>query len=210
MVSGMDGLNPNTAGSAGTAPASRVYTGSMPCRARAALLALSLLAVAFLAAPSLAAPAQEAVQALDLIKLQRLQQARDFETPTSDQGSVKLSDFRGKVVFLNFWATWCPPCKEEMPAMERLYRKYRAKGLVVLAVSMDSEGASVVVPFVKQHGLTFPVGLDRKGTVAGLYGVRAVPSTMIIDRQGNLALIALGPREWDGKPAQSLFESMLR
>jgi len=182
----------------------------MPCRARAALLALSLLAVAFLAAPSLAAPAQEAVQALDLIKLQRLQQARDFETPTSDQGSVKLSDFRGKVVFLNFWATWCPPCKEEMPAMERLYRKYRAKGLVVLAVSMDSEGASVVVPFVKQHGLTFPVGLDRKGTVAGLYGVRAVPSTMIIDRQGNLALIALGPREWDGKPAQSLFESMLR
>ena len=179
----------------------------MSGRAVAAILVLALLVVVSLGGP---VGAQDPVKALDLIKLQRVQQTKDFETSTPDGGSVKLSDFRGKVVFLNFWATWCPPCKEEMPAMERLYRKYKAQGLVVLAISMDSEGASVVDPFVKQHALTFRIGLDRKGAVAGLYGVRALPSTMIIDRRGNLSLIALGPREWDGKAAHSLFESMLR
>lgn len=94
--------------------------------------------------------------------------------------------------------------------MERLHRRFGPRGLVVLALSMDQEGASVVAPFVKQHGLTFAVGLDRKGAVAALYGVVALPATVIIDRQGNLALIALGPREWDGPPAHALFESMLR
>jgi peroxiredoxin len=75
---------------------------------------------------------------------------------------------------------------------------------------MDSEGASTVLPFVKRHGLTFPVALDTRGEVAGLYGVRALPATMIVDRQGNLAFIALGPRQWDGPPARSLVESLLR
>jgi len=179
----------------------------MPRGADVAILALSLLAVVSLAG---SAAAQDPVKALDLIKLQRVQQAKDFTVPTADGGSVKLSDFQGKVVVLNFWATWCSPCREEMPALERLYRKYRARGLVVLAVSMDSEGAAVVAPFVKEHGLTFPIGLDRKGAVAGLYGIRALPSTMIIDRKGNLSLIALGSRGWDGKPAHALFESILR
>ena len=121
-----------------------------------------------------------------------------------------LADYRGKVVLVNFWATWCKPCEEEMPGMERLYQKYKDKGLVVLAISQDADGAGAVPPFVKKHGLTFPIGLDPKMSVSASYGVWALPSTFIIDRQGNRAHFANGPREWDGQAARDLFESMLK
>jgi thiol-disulfide isomerase/thioredoxin len=114
------------------------------------------------------------------------------------------------VVFLNFWATWCPPCREEMPAMERLYQRYKDKGFVVLAVSMDSEGGPIVVPFVKERGLTFPIGVDPKMALADRYGVRALPSSFLVDRKGNVAALALGPREWNGKAAHALIESLLQ
>jgi peroxiredoxin len=123
---------------------------------------------------------------------------------------VSLAEFRGSVVFLNFWATWCVPCKEEMPAMERLHRRFKDQGLAVLAVSADADGAQAVAPFVRQHRLTFTVVLDPRMTVAGLYSVWALPSTFIIDRQGRQVYFASGPREWDGPAAASLFESLLR
>lgn len=122
----------------------------------------------------------------------------------------RLSDYRGKVVVLNFWATWCEPCREEMPSMERLHHAYKDRGLVVLAISLDSQGASVVNPFVKKFALTFPVGLDPKMVVRERYGVWAVPSTFIIDRQGKRVLFANGSREWDSKPAHALMESLLQ
>jgi peroxiredoxin len=134
-----------------------------------------------------------------------------FELPRVGGGNpVSLASLRGKVVLLNFWATWCKPCEEEMPGMERLYQKYKDKGLVVLAVSEDADGAGAVAPFVKKHGLTFPIGLDPKMSVAASYGVWALPSTFIIDRNGNRAHFANGPREWDGRAARDLFESMLK
>lgn len=123
---------------------------------------------------------------------------------------MKLADLKGKVVLLNFWATWCPPCKEEMPSMERLYRRYKSRKFTVVALSVDSEGASVVAPFVKTHGLTFPVALDSKMAVAERYRVRGLPTTFIIDRRGNLVAIAMGPREWDGPAARSLVEHLLK
>ena len=92
--------------------------------------------------------------------------AKDFRVSAPDNRPLTLADFKGKVVFLNFWATWCKPCEEEMPGMERLYQKYKDKGLVVLAISEDADGAGAVAPFVKKHGLTFPVGLDPKMSVA--------------------------------------------
>ena len=119
-------------------------------------------------------------------------------------------DFKGKVVFLNFWATWCEPCREEMPSMERLHRAYKDRGLVVLAISLDSQGASVVNPFVKKFAITFPVGLDPKMAVRESYGVWAVPSTFILDRQGKRVLFANGAREWDGKSAHAVIESLLK
>ncbi len=153
---------------------------------------------------------QDAFKALELIKPTRVQGARDFTVPTPDGKSVKLADYRGRVLFLNFWATWCPPCKEEMPAMERLYQRYRDKGLVVLAVSIDAEGAPVVSPFVKEHKFTFPIGLDPKMALADTYRVRALPSSFLVDKTGRLAALALGPRDWDSKAAYALIELLLK
>jgi peroxiredoxin len=134
-----------------------------------------------------------------------------FQISSLDGNQVSLADFRGKPVIVNFWATWCEPCKEEMPAMERLYQKHRAQGLVVLAVSNDSEGSTQrVARFIKESGFTFPVGLDPRMKVANLYRVRVLPSSLVIDRKGALSFIALGPREWDKPAAHQLFESLLK
>jgi len=153
---------------------------------------------------------QDPCKELELIKPTRVQAARQFTVPTPNGKSLRLSDHRGKVVFLNFWATWCPPCKEEMPSMERLYQRFKGQGLVVLAVSVDAEGAEVVTPFVKAHKLTYPIGLDPKMTLAGKYGVRGLPASFFVDKKGNLVALALGPREWDSKAAHALIEFLLK
>jgi peroxiredoxin len=172
-------------------------------------LALAALAVMLGASPA-ASGAEDPAVALGLIRPKPPQQAKEFEVRALDNQRIRLSDFKGRVIFLNFWATWCKPCEEEMPAMQRLYQEYKSKGLVVLAISADAEGAVVVTPFVKKHKLTFPIGLDPKLNVSGLYGVWAVPSTYIIDRQGKRILFANGPRAWDGKTSRALFETLLR
>lgn len=94
--------------------------------------------------------------------------------------------------------------------MERLYRRYKDRGLTMLAISIDSDGARGVADFVKTHGLTFLIGLDSKLKVANGYGIRALPSTFLIDRGGSTAAIALGPRDWDGTAAQAVIETLLR
>jgi peroxiredoxin len=152
---------------------------------------------------------EDPARALDLIKPSRQRLAKDFKVSSLDGGTLRLSELRGKVVFLNLWATWCGPCKEEMPAMERLWRRYKAHGLIVVALSMDAQGAKVVKPFVDQARFSYPIGLDPKMEVAQLYGARAVPATFIIDRSGNLFAFALGPREWDSKTAAPFFDSLL-
>ncbi len=172
-----------------------------------ARVVLSLCVVAVLA-PTIAA-AQDSFKALDLIKPARAQAAKDFVAPSPDGKPVKLADYRGKAILLNFWATWCPPCREEMPAMERLFQRYKDKGLIVLAVSVDSD-IVVVPPFVKQNKLTFPIGHDPKMALAERYGVRALPSSFFINRQGNLSALAIGPRAWDTKPAYAVVESLLK
>ena len=172
---------------------------------------LLFIALGLVVAPGAAALAQDPAAQLELVRPGRVQSAKPFEVPTPEGGKLALADFRGRVVLLNFWATWCGPCKEEMPAMERLYQKFRQEGLVVLAVSNDSEGsARSVGRFVKESGFTFPVGLDPGLRVASLYGVRVLPASLIIDRKGNITHIALGPREWDRPAARQLFESLLR
>ncbi len=152
---------------------------------------------------------QDPARALDLITPSRQRLAKDFKVSSLDGGTLRLSELRGKVVLLNLWATWCEPCKEEMPAMERLWRRYKAHGLVVVALSMDAQGAKVVKPFIDKARFSYPVGLDPRMEVAQLYGARAVPATFIIDRSGNLYAFALGPREWDSKSAASFFDSLL-
>jgi peroxiredoxin len=182
-----------------------VYTGRVKSR-----VVVGLVALAAVLLPGRIAPAEDPVAALSLIRPKPVKDAPDFQARTTDDRPLHLGDFKGKVVFLNFWATWCDPCREEMPSMERLHRIYKDRGLVVLAISLDSQGAGVVNPFVKKLGLTFPVALDPKMAVREKYGVWVVPSTFIIDRTGKRVLFANGAREWDGKASRALFESLLR
>ncbi len=147
---------------------------------------------------------------LDLIRPPQRKLAPDFTVPRLGSGSLTLKELRGTVVFLNFWATWCPPCKEEMPSMERLYRRYKDRGFVIVAVSIDTGKPEHVVAFVKQLGLTFPIGLDPKLEVADRFTVRALPSSFLIDREGNTVAVALGPRDWDGAAAHAVVESLLK
>jgi peroxiredoxin len=151
----------------------------------------------------------DAMRELDLVRPARARRAEDFTIPTSPDGTFRLSEHRGKVVMLNFWATWCPPCLEEMPALERLYRRHRDAGFSLLAVSLDTDGAKIA-PFVARRGLSFPVGLDPRTKVAELYGVRHLPSTFILDREGNIAAVALGAREWDSAASHALVQGMAR
>jgi peroxiredoxin len=184
-----------------------LYTAFVSRQGLAAAIVLSVL----LLPPSANAPAvQDPVAALALTKPNPARPAKPFRVDTPDNRPLSLSEFKGKVVFLNFWATWCKPCELEMPSMERLHQRFKDQGLVVLAISEDAGGASVVAPYLKKHKLSFPVGLDPKASVASLYGVWGVPSTFIIDRSGNRALYVNGPREWDGPHARALFQSLLR
>ncbi len=124
--------------------------------------------------------------------------APDFSLPSLDESkTVQLSDFRGKVVFLNFWATWCKPCKEEMPSMEVLYKNFEKDGFVVLAVSIDRVTTKKdIPPFVKSLGLSFPILVDSWGQTDKRYKLMGVPETYIIDQQGVLREKLIGPRDW--------------
>jgi peroxiredoxin len=154
-------------------------------------------------------PLADALKELDLIRPGRAKLAEDFTLPTTAGGTFKLSAHRGQVVMVNFWATWCPPCLEEMPAMERLYRQQKDAGFTLVAVSVDGDPKQVG-PFVTKHKLTFPVALDPKMDLANSYSVRALPSSFIVARDGNLAALAIGPRHWDSDAAHSLVEGLAR
>jgi peroxiredoxin len=154
-------------------------------------------------------PLPDAIRELELIKPARSKRAEDFSLNTPGSGKVRLLDYRGQVVLINFWATWCPPCLEEMPAMERLYRQHRELGFTLVAVSVDAD-SKLVAPFVTAHKFTFPVALDPSMSMANTYGVRALPSTFIVARDGTLAALAIGPRHWDNDAAHSLIEGLAR
>jgi peroxiredoxin len=135
--------------------------------------------------------------------------APDFALRDLDGNGRRLSSFRGRVVLLNFWATWCPPCQTEMPLMETLYQSYKDQGFEVVAVSSDAEGAEVVQPFVSQRQLSFTTLLDATGQVTRLYGVTSLPTTYLLDRQGQLVDVAIGSYDWAKADARALIRSLL-
>jgi len=119
--------------------------------------------------------------------------APDFTLDTTDGRTMTLSDLRGQVVIVNLWASWCPPCRAEMPAIEQVYQANKAQGLEVLAVnvtSQDSEAAAA--QFAQDFGLTFPILLDRDGAVSRRYQLQAFPTTYFIDRQGIISAVVPG------------------
>ena len=123
-------------------------------------------------------------------------EALDFTLPDLKGKEVSLKDYRGKVVFLNFWATWCEPCKDEIPSMQALYERFEGEPFEILAVSIDSDAPEVVEEFAKGYGVTFPVLHDRKGRIKEMYKTTGVPETFIVDQNGVVAEKVWGPRDW--------------
>jgi peroxiredoxin len=137
-------------------------------------------------------------------------EAPDFALMTLEGQPARLREFRGKMVLLNFWATWCAPCLHEMPSMERLHQTFKHTEFVLLGVSMDRQGEEVAKPFVDNLKLTFPILLDRTSEVARRYGVRGLPTTYLIDPDGLLIGAAIGARDWYRTEAKALIASLLR
>lgn len=164
----------------------------------ALLLALGLAWIALSRVPAEAAarsqrPSSPQVDAI----------APDFSLKTLAGGTLRLSDLRGQAVVINFWATWCPPCRAEMPAIQRVYAKYRGQNFTVLAVDLQ-ESEAQVADFIGQMGLTFPILIDQEGTVFARYRVNGLPSTFFVDRQGVIRNIAIG-----GPMAEAFIDSQV-
>ncbi len=136
--------------------------------------------------------------------------APDFTLPDLDGEAHSLAEFRGKVVMLNFWATWCPPCRREMPSMQRLYEKYGERGLVVVAVN-QFEDPDLVFEFTGRLSLepTFPILFDRESRVSEQYKVKGLPTTYLLDREGRIHYRAIGGREFDHPEVEALIEGLL-
>ena len=149
-----------------------------------------------------------AMKQLSLIRPPSPTPAPDFMARLTDGPDFHLAAQRGKVVFINFWATWCLPCRAEMPLMESLWRRHRTQSFALLAVSTDST-PSTVPPFLAQQGFTFAVTVDQDQVLARAYGLRGLPMTVIIDAAGNVAGIAIGPRDWNSAVANALIEGLM-
>ncbi|PLR83666.1 peroxiredoxin family protein [Bacillus sp. V33-4] len=140
---------------------------------------------------------QEDIPGAKLSELEEGSEAPDFELTTLAGEKAKLSDYRGQKVILNFWATWCPPCKAEMPHMQSFYEKNKDKGITILAVNLTNvdKGMDAINAFVKEYGLTFPILLDEDGTVGMTYQAFSIPTSYIIDKNGKIAKKIVGPMD---------------
>ncbi len=138
------------------------------------------------------------------------EKAADFKLETLDGTTISLDKLRGKVVFLNIWATWCGPCREEMPSMETLYDELKhQKDFVVLAVSEDSKGRAAVAPYIEKYGYHFKVLLDPENKVGDSYNISGVPETFIIDRKGRIVAHHMGAFDWSRPDVKEALEQLL-
>jgi len=174
-----------------------------------AFCAVILLCLPSLAQAQVSPEAERALRDAKINVLGQRTEPRDFTLPLLAGGNADLSSYRGKVVILNFWATWCPPCRAEMPSMETLYRRFNNQGLVILAVDVG-EDALVVQRFIRSGGYTFPVLLDSDNKVSSVYGIEAIPTTFIIDREGKIIGRVVGSIMWDNPKVIAAFDALLK
>jgi cytochrome c biogenesis protein CcmG, thiol:disulfide interchange protein DsbE len=132
----------------------------------------------------------------------------DFGGATIDARKISLTDLRGKVVLVNFWASWCLECRPELLALERLHRELARQGLAIVGVNVR-EKTDTVRRYARGSSLTFPLVLDPDGTINARYGVLGLPATFLVGRDGRAVAFAIGPREWGGAPARALFDALL-
>ncbi len=169
---------------------------------------LVLLAMSFSVPSKQAYAGDHFMDALAMVEFDEKIEAPEFTLKDLNGREVSLKDHRGKIVFLNFWATWCPPCRDEMPSMEKLYNEFRNEDFVILAIDLQ-ESERRVKAFRDEFKLNFPILLDSDGMIGLAYGVRSIPTTYLVDREGYLIGGALGARDWASKEAFNLFDHLL-
>jgi peroxiredoxin len=135
--------------------------------------------------------------------------APDFSVPTPDSGLLHLKDFRGQVVVLNLWATWCPPCVEETPSLEQFAEKMRDRGVMVVSISVD-EDQKTLRDFIQKNHISYPVGRDPDRSLSARYGTYQFPESYILDRRGLVAEKVVGAIDWDDPRIQSFVLDLAR
>ena len=145
---------------------------------------------------------------MGIIEVPHITPPVDFSLIDINGRQFTLSEFKGKIVFLNFWTTWCPECRIEMPSMEKLHRRLNGQDFEMIAVNIQ-EPALQVKNFLKKYQLTFTVLLDAKGEIGRQFGIRAIPATYILDKNGGIIGKAFGSRHWDGKASIARFEHLI-
>ncbi len=130
--------------------------------------------------------------------------APDFTLPLArGEGTLSLSEYKGNVVLVNFWATWCPPCREEIPAFIKVRDALHAQGFEILGISVDEGGPSVVLPFAQEYGITYPLAMGNQAVAQDYGGIRGIPTSFLVDRQGRIVDKYVGPID-----AQTLEEAV--
>ncbi|HZO81728.1 MAG TPA: TlpA disulfide reductase family protein [Candidatus Binataceae bacterium] len=179
-------------------------------------IATALILAALARSPRTGPTAEQVQQAADKLAhdegapIAAGEPAASFKLTDLAGRTVSLASLRGKVIFLNIWATWCAPCREEMPSMEKLYERLRGNhGFVMLAVSQDTGGRQLVADYVKKHGYQFDVLLDPQNAVADAYRISGVPETFIIDRQGRIVAHHSGAFDWSQPEIRTAIEELL-
>ena len=133
--------------------------------------------------------------------------AKDFKLKNLDGEFVSLSDFKGQVVMINFWATWCPPCRKEMPSMQRAWEQYQKNDIMMLAVHIGGD-VDEIWSFVSEYNLDFPVLIDGNSKVSNAWPILGIPTSFVIDKQGKIAYRAIGGREWDSPQLMQMMLSL--
>ena len=174
----------------------------MACRAAVIAATIGLLLLGKSSSAS-----EHLFQAMGMAKLPG-KPAPDFTLPDLDGNQVSLHAYKGKLIFLNFWATWCIPCREEMPVMEQLHRTFQPQGLAILAVDLK-ESPDKVKAFFDQHRLSYTALLDASGSVFRDYQVMGLPTTYLIGRDGTLLARGVGGRDWTRTEGKDLIRALV-
>jgi len=182
------------------------YTGNNTMRARTLLKICSLFLLTLTSNVSAHDPA---LHGFNLTTFDPPFPAPAFVLDTLAGESSKLEDYKGKYVLLNFWATWCPPCLEEMPTMESAYQQFKDRGFTIVAISSDEEGAATVTPFIDQLGVTFPVLLDPDQAVSKVYGAINLPLSFLLNPEGQVIAGSEGERDWSSEEAISVLDELI-
>lgn len=134
---------------------------------------------------------------------------KDAEIISTDNKIHRLSDYKEKIIMLNLWATWCPPCRAEMPSMEKLYNDFKNKNFIIIAISLG-EDLSTVNKFLKKNQFSFPIFIDNKNEVAQTYSTGSIPTTYLIDKEGNIIARFIGGVDWYSTDSIKLIDALLK